>query len=182
MKGLVSLEKHGFILDQSKRKDWAGSKKILVRKSVANALTKAKKLLPEDYNFKVFDGKRSVEDQRRIIKICEEDFKNRDPKNWEKMLVDFTGGYQSLKMKLPKNTHRHGGAVDLTILDEKGKEIDMGGDTFDKREALNFYERKKNLTKREKQIRANRRLLKNVMTKSGFEPHYPEWTHWGYSK
>jgi zinc D-Ala-D-Ala dipeptidase len=182
MKGLVSLEKEGFVIDNKKRKDWANSNKIFVRKSVLKALKKAKAMLPEGYNFKIFDGKRSIEDQRRIIKICEEDFKNRDPKNWKEMLVKFTGGYQSLKQKLPKNTHRHGGAVDITIIDGNGKEIDMGKDTFDKREALNFYERKKNLTKREKQIKKNRRLLKKVMTKAGFEPYYPEWTHWGYSK
>jgi D-alanyl-D-alanine dipeptidase len=182
MNNLVSLEKYGFVIDNSERKDYTKAKKMFVRKSVAKALVKARELLPKGYNFKIFDGKRSIEDQRRIIKICEIDFKNRDPKNWKEMLVKFTGGYQSLKQKLPKNTHRHGGAVDLTIINEKGKELDMGEDTLDKREALNYYERKKNLTKREKQIKKNRKLLKKVMTEAGFEPHFPEWNHWRFSK
>ena len=182
MKGLVSVEKYGFIVDNKKRKDWARSNKIFVRKSLIKSLLGAKNILPKGYNFKIFDGKRSIEDQRRIIKICEVDFKNRDIKNWKEMLVKFTGGYESLKMKLPKDTHRQGGAIDLTILNEKGKELDMGGEKFDKRDALNYYERKKSLTSKEKKIKLNRKLLKKVMTSYGFEPHLPEWTHWGYKK
>jgi len=182
MKNLVSLEKYGFVIDNRKRKDYTKAKKMFVRKSVASALVKARGFLPKKYNFKVFDGKRSIEIQRRIIKICEIDLKRRDTKNWEKMLITFTGGYEDLKRKIPKNTHRHGGAIDLIIIDEKRKEIDMSGDTFNKKEALNYYERKKNLTKREKQVKINRRLLKKVMIKAGFEPYFPEWTHWGFSK
>ena len=79
-------------------------------------------------------------------------------------------------------SHLGGGAVDLTIVNGKGKELDMGGDTFDEREALNYYERKKNLTKREKEIRKNRRLLKKVMTKAGFKAYSKEWVHWRYGK
>jgi D-alanyl-D-alanine dipeptidase len=182
MKGFVSLKKEGFILDQRKRKDWANSKNIFIRKSVVNALINAKKMLPKGHNFKIFDGKRSIAEQKRIINICEKDFKKRFPNDWEKRLIDFTGGYASLKMKLPKDTHRHGGAIDLTIVDSKEKELDMGGDIFNKTMALNYYEGKNNLTKREKKIKLNRRFLKRIMTQAGFKPHLPEWAHWGYAK
>jgi zinc D-Ala-D-Ala dipeptidase len=183
MKGLVSLEKYGFVITQRVRKDWAGSEKIFTRKAVAEALVKAKSYLPKGYNFLILDGKRSVEDQRRIIDICAEDFKNRDPKNWKQMLIDFTGGYEVLKQKtFSPMSHLGGGALDLTIVDEKGKELDLGGDTFDKREALNYYERKKNLTKREKKIRDNRRIMKKALINAGFKPYLKEWIHWGYMK
>lgn len=179
---LVSLSKYRFVIDNRKRKDYTKAKEMFVRESVAKALVKAREFLLKGYNFKIFDGKRSIEDQRRIIQICEIDFKNRDPKNWKENLVKFTGGYESLKQELPSNTHGQGGAVDLTIIDKNGKELNMGDDTFDKREALTYYERKSNLTKGEREIRDNRRLLKKVMKKSGFESYAPEWTHWGYSK
>lgn len=179
---LVSLKKYGFVINNKFRKDWTKTKLIFVRESVANALVKAKSYLPEGYNFEIHDGKRSIVQQRKIIKICEKDFQRRDPKNWREMLIKFTGGYKSLTEKLPPNTHRHGGAVDLTILNNKGKELDMGDDIFGKTERLNYYETKKNLSKREKQIRKNRKLLKKAMVKAGFEPYYPEWNHWGYSK
>jgi zinc D-Ala-D-Ala dipeptidase len=178
MKGLVSLNSKGFVIDQSNRKDWAGSERILVRKSVAEALLKAKEDLPKRYNFKIWDGKRSVKDQRRIVQICEKDFKKRFPKDWQQRLIDFTGGYEDLKRKLPKDTHREGGAIDLTIVNEKGRELLMGKWNFDKTEALNYYERKKNLAKKEKEIRDNRRLLKKVLSKHGFKPYLKEWCHW----
>jgi D-alanyl-D-alanine dipeptidase len=179
---LVSLKKYGFIINNKARKDWTKTKLIFVRESVAKALIRARNYLPEGYNFEIHDGKRSLAQQREIIKICEEDLKKKYPKDWEKRLEIFTGGYKSLKEKLPSNTHRHGGAVDLTILDNKMRELDMGGEDFTKKSRLNYYENKKNLKKREKKIRDNRRLLKKVMVKAGFEPYYPEWNHWGYSK
>lgn len=182
MKGLVDLGKYGFVIDNSKR-DYTNAKRMFARKSVAEALVKARNFLPKDYNFKIFSGKRSLAEQRKIVQICAKDFKNRDPKNWRKMLVDFTGGYEILKQKrFSLYSHLGAGAVDLTIVNEKGKELDMGGDTFDEREALNFYERKKNLTKREKDIRENRRLLKKVLRKAGFKSYSKEWTHWGFGK
>ena len=179
---LVDLGKYGFIVDNSKRKDYIKSKRMFIRKSVAEALVVARNGLPEGYNFKIWDGKRSISDQRRIIKLCEDDIKKKFPEDWRQKLIDYTGGYKALTEEVPFNTHRHGGAVDLTIVDEKGKELDMGGDTLDEREALNYYEKRKCLTKREKIIRKNRLLLKRVMLGSGFESHAPEWTHWGFSK
>lgn len=179
---LVNVEKLGFKVNNKYRKDWAGSNKIFIRESVAKALVMAREFLPEGYNFEIRDGARSKMDQRRIIKICERDFKKRFPNDWEEKLVTFTGGYEVLKLKPKKDTHLGGGAVDLTILNEKGKDLDMGGQTFDERASLNYYERKKRLTKREKLVRDNRRLLKRVMGKAGFKPYLREWHHWGFSK
>ena len=94
MKGLVSLGGYGFIIDNSKR-DYTNSKRMFARKSVAKALMKAKSFLPKGYNFKIWSGKRSLAEQRKIIQICAKDFKKRNPENWKKMLIDFTGGYDS---------------------------------------------------------------------------------------
>ncbi len=183
MKGLVNLEKYGFIIDNDHRKDYAKSNKIFIRKSVAEALIRAKGFLPRGYNFKIFDGKRSLADQRRIVQICAKDFKRRYPKNWKQNLIDFTGGYEILKQKrFSPYSHLGGGAIDLTIVNEESNNLDMGDDNFDEKEALNYYERKKNLTKREKEIKINRRLLKSVMTKAGFKAYPKEWSHWGYGK
>ena len=182
MKGLVNLKKYGFIIDNCNRRDYAKSDKIFIRKSVAEALMKAKELLPPGYNFKIWDGKRSLADQRRIVQICAEDFKERDPKNWKQKLIDFTGGYEILKQKkFSPYSHLGGGAVDLTIINEKKKELDMSDGTFDEKEALNYYEKEK-LTKRDMNIRDNRRLLKRVMIKVGFKAYPKEWNHWGYGK
>ena len=182
MKGLINLKKHGFVIDNRKRNDWARSKKIFIRSSVAQALLRARELLPEGNNFKIWDGKRSIEDQRRIIKICEKDFKRKHPKNWHNMLVRYTGGYKILKQRpFWPASHLGGGAVDLTIMKGK-KELEMGGVSFNEKDNLNYYEKKKKLTKKEEEIKRNRRLLKKVMRKVGFKPYLPEWWHWSCLK
>lgn len=179
---LAELGSKGFIIDNKNRKDYTKSKKMYLRKSAVDALIKAKSFLPEKHNFKIWDGKRSVAEQRRIIKICEEDFKKKYPKNWHNMLVRYTGGYEVLKQKsFWPASHLGGGAVDLTIV--KGKrELDMGGIKLNEQDALNYYEKKKRLSKKEKEIRENRRLLKRVMRKAGFKGYKHEWWHWGYKE
>lgn len=178
---LVNVEDYGFEINNKYRKEWAKSDKIYVREEVAEALVRARKELPEGYNFEIHDGKRTKEDQRRIIKICEEDFKNRFPDSWEDKLKKFTGGYESLEKELPQDTHRNGGAIDLTILDEDGRKLNMGGRKFNKTSNLDYYENK-NLSGNEKEIMENRMLLKKVMKKAGFRPNPKEWNHWRYKK
>ncbi len=82
MKGFVNLGKKGF----------ATTKEIFVRKDVSEALKKAKKSLPDGFNFKVWTGYRSLEEQRRLVEKLEKKFKKEFPKKWHSMLVKYTGG------------------------------------------------------------------------------------------
>lgn len=69
--------------------------------------------------------------------------------------------------------HNRGGAIDVTLVDLKGNEIDMGTpfDFFGK-EAHHTY------TKHSVQIQKNRDLLKNTLKKHGFRSIYSEWWHY----
>ena len=72
-----------------------------------------------------------------------------------------------------KSGHSRGSTVDLTIFDTKAsKDLDMGGtfDYFGKRSHFDF----KKITKEQY---ANRRLLRETMTKHGFRPISTEWWH-----
>ena len=76
----------------------------------------------------------------------------------------------------PKNgsNHNRGVAVDLTIIDlETGKELDMGTafDNFTDTAHHDFYQLPAN-------VLANRRLLKAVMRKYGFDIVPTEWWHY----
>ena len=176
------MKKYGFILDKTNVATGKKSKVVWLRKSAAEALVKARNLLGEGYNFKIGEGKRSLKEQRAIIKICDRDFKKNNPGNWKEMLIKYTGGYSVLKQKkFEPDTHLGGGAVDLTIIKD-GKELDLGGVKLRESSHLNYYENKNKLTNKQKIIRDNRRLLKKVMKKAGFKSHLPEWWHWGYSK
>ncbi len=72
-----------------------------------------------------------------------------------------------------KSGHSRGSTVDLTIIDLKtGKELDMGTpfDFFGPRSWPDSPEMSS-------QIRANRTLLRNLMTSHGFKPLKEEWWH-----
>lgn len=75
--------------------------------------------------------------------------------------------------------HNYGAAVDLTISDAAGQPIDMGTD-FDYFGVLAYPTKEEEMRAQGKltdeQI-ANRRLLREVMTQSGFSPIKTEWWH-----
>ena len=97
--------------------------------------------------------------------------------------------------------HTTGGAIDLTIVDSDGNELDMGTsfDAFTEKTKTDYFERidaneiynnsyyndkdekcnsvcKKHITS----VRDNRRLLYAVMTKAGFTNLPSEWWHYDY--
>ncbi len=73
--------------------------------------------------------------------------------------------------------HGRGLAVDLTILDQEGNELDMGTDfDFFGREAYHIYKHENDT------VQANRDLLKGIMTDNGFKHITTEWWHYAYIK
>jgi D-alanyl-D-alanine dipeptidase len=75
--------------------------------------------------------------------------------------------------------HNYGVAVDISIVDENGKELDMGFSPF-RKSALEIYwqfaKMKLGLNLNEKQIE-NRKLLSETMISAGFLPLSHEWWH-----
>lgn len=75
--------------------------------------------------------------------------------------------------------HNYGCAVDLTIIDTEGNELDMGTDYDDFSEKAHIDQEEtlvENGTLNETQVE-NRRLLRQVMTAAGFETIRSEWWH-----
>lgn len=69
--------------------------------------------------------------------------------------------------------HNRGGAVDITLVDDKGNELPMGTefDHFGPEAAHDFKEFPS-------EIRHNRKLLKRIMKRNGFESFDSEWWHY----
>ncbi|KAF2514423.1 M15 family metallopeptidase [Flavobacterium zhairuonense] len=69
--------------------------------------------------------------------------------------------------------HNRGGAVDISIVDANGKEVDMGT-PFD------FFgiEASHNYTALSKEVKSNRKFLKKIMIKNGFNSFDSEWWHY----
>ena len=69
--------------------------------------------------------------------------------------------------------HNRGGAVDISLVDSNGKEVDMGTpfDFFGIQAGHNY-------TKLSNEVKSNRKYLKKVMIKNGFNSFDSEWWHY----
>lgn len=125
-----------------------------LRLKTVNALIKAnQKAIKKGYRIKLFDCYRPADIQKKMWKI----FPN------PKYVANPAKG----------SIHNRGGALDLTLVDKNGKELDMGTpfDFFGK-EAAHAYN---NLT--DIQL-SNRKILKRIMQSSNFTAIKSEWWHY----
>ncbi len=129
-----------------------------LRLKTVKALVKAnEKFIQKGYRIKIFDCYRPLDIQKRMWKIVSNPEYVADPAKG--------------------SIHNRGGAVDITLVDVNGKELDMGT-TFDffGPEASHYYE---NLTD---EVKQNRLLLKKIMKKSNFISFDSEWWHYNLKK
>jgi D-alanyl-D-alanine dipeptidase len=85
-------------------------------------------------------------------------------------------------VSLPSNSmtapspHYTGGSIDLTIVDDSGRPLDMGTafDDFTDAAHTAHYEHSDTI------VRENRRLLYHLMTAAGFSNYPFEWWHYDY--
>lgn len=154
------------------REDFYGDlEKCYLQKEVAIKLKKAQKILKSKnpkYSLLILDGARP-----RSV-------------SW-KMYNKLENTPMQRYVANPKtgSMHNYGAAVDITIVDEKGKEIDMGIQPFRKNLfQLGIMLIKKNLgeTLTENQ-KKNRKLLRDLMTEAKFHPIQLEWWYFnGFEK
>lgn len=73
--------------------------------------------------------------------------------------------------------HSTGAAIDITLVDETGKPVDMGSaiDELSPRSHPDYYAQSTQL--KDQQYHAHRQLLLNVMRSAGFQRHTGEWWH-----
>jgi len=125
-----------------------------LRLKTVKALVEANKsFVAQGYRIKLFDCYRPLDIQKRMWKIVSN----------PKYVADPAKG----------SIHNRGGAVDLTLVDADGKELDMGT-AFDHFgiEASHGYQKLDN------QILKNRKLLKETMQKHNFKIFESEWWHY----
>jgi len=110
-------------------------------------------LMKKGYKIKIFDCYRPLDIQKRMWKIVP---------NPEYVANPSKG-----------SIHNRGGAVDITLVDANGIELNMGT-TFD------FFgiEASHNYQNLSQEIKSNRELLKTTMIKYGFNSFDSEWWHY----
>ena len=127
-----------------------------LRKSTAEALVKANEAFKQlGYRIKLFDCYRPLSVQKKMWKILP--------------------GTHYVANPAKGSKHNRGAAVDLTLVDAQGKELNMGTpfDFFGK-EAHHSY------TEHSKEVLENRKLLKETLDKYNFKSIYSEWWHYEF--
>lgn len=148
--------------------------KAFLQKEVALKLSECQKYLDSlrpGYQLKVFDGVRPLQVQYEMWNALDSIPRLR------------RGKFVSNPSK--GSVHNFGAAVDLTIVDSKGKELDMGAGYDDFREIAFPKFEQQFLTSGELTIQQviNRKLLRKVMSSQGFRNIPSEWWHFNaYSR
>lgn len=131
--------------------------KVYLIKEAARDLIKAHKYLKEKYNLrlKIYDGYRPLSVQKKMWAIMPDDRYVANPAKGSR--------------------HNRGCAVDLTLVDSLGNELDMGTpyDDFTEKSHIDY----KNLPP---EVLRNRKILQEAMTKFNFTPMRTEWWHFDY--
>jgi len=138
-----------------------------LQKEVAAKLVLAQMLLKSKfpyYSLIVYDGARP----RKVQQVM-----------WDIVKVAPGEKTKYLSSPLFGSLHNFGAAVDLSIVDAEGREIDMGT-KFDYFGELAYPEKEEQMLKEGrlsgKQVE-NRKLLRNCMIQAGFSPLETEWWH-----
>ncbi len=149
-----------------------------MRREVFIMLNRAIDLLPEGFGFKIFDAWRPVAVQKFLFDryanklIAEKGISREKADLLARQFVSYPE-----KNPLRPFVHSTGGAVDLTVMDSNGQELDMGTDfdDFTSNAYTDAFENKEDC-----EAFKNRRLLFEAMTSAGFTNYPSEWWHYDY--
>ncbi len=133
--------------------------RCLMRYEAASALLKAQEKFQEKgLRIKFYDCYRPLDIQKKM---------------WEKYP---NASYVANPYKGIGSIHNRGGAVDMTVVDKNGKELDMGTpfDFFGKKAHQDFTDLPKNVLE-------NREILRNTMESVGFRRIRTEWWHYSFA-
>jgi D-alanyl-D-alanine dipeptidase len=122
-------------------------------KTVRSLINANKDFIKQGFKIKLFDCYRPLSIQTKMWEIVPNPKYVADPKKG--------------------SIHNRGGAVDITLVDRNGEELDMGTpfDFFGSKASHDY----KKLSKR---VISNRKFLKKIMIRNGFNSFDSEWWHY----
>ncbi|MCL1941420.1 MAG: M15 family metallopeptidase [Synergistaceae bacterium] len=159
-----------------------------LREGAYERLVKAAESLPAGWRFVVWDGWRAPKLQAKLFEILEARIAKANPQLSSEEVKNKTAVFVAPPSTEPMTVSGHctGGAVDLTIADDMGRTLEMGGlfDETTERSYSRHYEDvlDKNyfLADGEQKALENRRLLIHIMEEAGFSNYPQEWWHFDY--
>lgn len=173
---LVDLRRDGHLLvDERKRQDSAGAFAYL-REGVRDRLLEAQAQLPRGMRLLFVEGYRPPSLQRRYFEDYAARLRAEHPDWVPEQVRTAASRYVSPPEIAP---HSAGAAVDLTLADDDGDELDMGTrlNATPEESAGACYTQADNITAR---ARCHRDILSTALTAVGLVNYPTEWWHWSH--
>ncbi|WP_413758488.1 M15 family metallopeptidase [Streptomyces sp. MMBL 11-3] len=147
-----------------------------LRPGLADRLAHAEAELPDGMRFLVVEGYRPPALQRRYFAEYMNQLRSHQPDWTEERLRSATSRFVSPPEIAP---HSAGAAVDLTLVDKKGNELDLGTpmNATPEESSGACYTDAFNI---DGEARALRGVLKSVLVAAGLVNYPTEWWHWSY--
>lgn len=189
---LVSLEKVNktrfCITAEYYRNNIPGSvKECYLRESAVRLLSMAANEMPKGWKFVVYDGWRPLKVQESIFKAYYNVLAAKYPCKQASVLLALTKKYVSLPSdnRIKPSPHNTGGAIDLSIRDASGADLDMGShfDDFSEHAMTRYFEyefKKGSISGKDHRRLANRRFLYHLLSSVGYTNYPEEWWHYDY--
>lgn len=159
-----------------------------LREQVYDRLLLAARALPRGYRFIVLDGWRSITLQRALFDAYLEELRRDSFDVTEEELRVMASQFVALPSQSSDRPSPHltGGAVDLSVVDSRGRMLFMGS-TFDETTDMSrtrYFEDRiemgESFLPHEMEALRNRRILYSVMIEAGFSNYREEWWHFDY--
>jgi D-alanyl-D-alanine dipeptidase len=149
---------------------------VHVRSGVAHRLVRARSQLASRYRLVVVEGHRCAARQERLASEYLAYLERLHPELTEAELRRLVSRYVA---PLDVAPHVAGAAVDITVTDAEGWEIDLGTpvDATPEESRCRCYFASKDISRR---ARANREMLACAMEGAGFVNYPTEWWHWSF--
>lgn len=184
---LVKLGEKDFILEPMYFQ-WGhnDSPQMELRSGVLERLKKAQEILRSQkgakWSLKIWDCYRTLKTQQLLFDEYYRELEFDNPEWDQAKIKEAVQTFVSFPSHDPNYPapHNTGGAVDLTILDENGEELDMGTpfDEFTEKSYTDHFAAQED--EESKAIHSNRMLLKSIMAEAGFCNYSEEWWHFSY--
>ncbi len=153
-----------------------GPGRALVRRELATQLQSARAALPSGIYLRVVEGYRPAHRQQAIIERYSAEIRAMHPGIGEPELHILTSRYVAPLAVAP---HVAGAAVDVTLVDSSGRELDLGTpiDATPEQSGGRCYFAADGISR---EARANRDLLARVLCREGLVNYPTEWWHYSY--
>ncbi len=148
----------------------------LIRTYIYNLIKNAQKHLPQGYHFVVYEAYRPMEAQIKLWDgvVCEQKKKHPELGVNSEEFIALCDVFAANPYRQGSG-HQSGASVDISLVDDAGKEYDMGGMVRGFDETADF-----DCPNISPEGRKNREILRDALSKSGLVNYPSEWWHYSF--